>query len=540
MTIKTQMLAVTVCGLVLPATTPAASAAEPPAVFQYAVSVETARGNCEVFLWIPPAAQQVRGLIMGGMTLAERELANDPVIRRACAQEQLAIVFLRCGLGAVDVQRLLDELAAVSGYSELSVAPLFFAGHSAGGPAAKSLAARMAERCFGLMQYRGGVPGGGDPLPPGVPALAMVGQFDEFGGLMRDENGREGAWERPRNDIAAYRAQDHRHLASIAVEPGAGHFAWSDRNAAYLAMFIRKAARARIPDWPVTAAQPVGCKPIDHTTGWLTSLELRTLRAAVPWTDNEPDRANTAWHFDREMAEANVAYHAGLAGKKDQFIKWNDPYWVDAGARYFFTRITWVGDGQSFKVHPQYAGTYPQPHKSGGPRWLEAGQPVGHSTAPIRVKRVGGPIVVTGPDTFRMRYDALAPATGAGRVTFMAYSVGDDQYRHTEQVGMLPRGFSGLKSGKAQTISFPPIGNLKPDSPPVELRATSDSGLPVEYYVAVGPAIITDGKLKLTDIPARARFPIEIKVVAWQFGSGIEPLVQTAAPVEQTIQLEKP
>jgi len=78
------------------------------------------------------------------------------------------------------------------------------------------------------------------------------------------------------------------------------------------------------------------------------------------------------------------------------------------------------------------------------------------------------------------------------------------------------------------------------DSGPVELKASSDCGLPVEYYVAYGPATIVDGKLKITEIPARATFPINVKIVAYQFGSGVEPLVKTATPVEQTIQVEKP
>jgi hypothetical protein len=62
----------------------------------------------------------------------------------------------------------------------------------------------------------------------------------------------------------------------------------------------------------------------------------------------------------------------------------------------------------------------------------------------------------------------------------------------------------------------------------------------VQYYVAYGPACIEDGRLKITDVPMRATFPIDVKVVAWQFGSGIEPKVKTAKPVEQIIQIEKP
>ena len=138
-----------------------------------------------------------------------------------------------------------------------------------------------------------------------------------------------------------------------------------------------------------------------------------------------------------------------------------------------------------------------------------------------------------------MRYDNLAPATEGARVTFMAYNVGDAEYRYTETVGMMPRGFNGLKNGKEQTITFPPIGNLKVGSAPVELKAISDSGLPVEYYVASGPATVENGRLKISEIPHRAVFPLSVKVVAYQFGSGVAPQFQTAAPVEQTLLIEK-
>ena len=512
------------------------------AVFQYTVPVATEKGESAAYLWIPPKAKQVRGAVLGGMTLMEREFAKDPRIRQACAQEQLAVVFLKCGLGRADLQKVLDDLAKVSGYRELSVAPLAFVSHSAGGPQAKARAVTMAARCFGLVQYRGGVPGGSDPVPPGVPALMMVGQFDEFGGTMRDEAGRE-TWEGGRDAVAAFRALDERHLASIVVEPGAGHFAWSDRNAAHLALFIRKAAAARIPAaWPTDAGEPVALKQIDHRTGWLTDLAIAAPGAVepAPYEAYRGDRAKAAWHFDKQMAQATVACHAGGFGKKDQFITWNDPYWVDAGTRFFFTRLQWVGDGQTFEVHPVYADTCPAQPGGRGPRWLDAGKPVGHSTAPIRIKHVSGPLVPAGPNTFRIQYDSLAPATDPSRATFMACSLGDAQYRYTEHVGMMPRGFKGLTKGTDQTITFPSPGNLKADGEPVPLRATSDAGLPVEYYVACGPARVVGGRMEVSEIPARAVFPIAVTVVAYQFGRGVEPLVKTATPVEHTIRIEKP
>lgn len=139
-----------------------------------------------------------------------------------------------------------------------------------------------------------------------------------------------------------------------------------------------------------------------------------------------------------------------------------------------------------------------------------------------------------------MQFDGLAPASEGGRVTFMAYSEGDTEYRYTEQVGMMPRGFSGLKNGKPQRITFAPLGNLKANSGPVQLNATSDAGLPLKFYVAHGPAWLTNGVLRIAELPARTRFPITLKVVAWQFGRGAVPLVQTAVPVEQAIHIEKP
>ena len=102
---------------------------------------------------------------------------------------------------------------------------------------------------------------------------------------------------------------------------------------------------------------------------------------------------------------------------------------------------------------------------------------------------------------------------------------------------MLPKGFGGLKEGREQTITFPPIGDLKADGTPVDLRATSDAGLPVEYYVASGPAVIEGGGLKAADIPAKATFPITVKVVACQFGRAVAPQVKTAGSVEQSAQI---
>lgn len=520
-----------------PTTTPT----QPAAVATTAPAKKPSTG----YLWIPPRAPQVRGVVFAGMTSMEREFVQDEQIRRVCEEEGLAIIFLQCGLSAPDLTKVLRDFVSASGYSELVNAPLFFIGHSAGGPQAKAMAIQYADRCFGLLQYRGGVPGDpknhpGYQVPPGVPTLAMVGQFDEFGGTMRDEKGRENAWEMAREGLLMYRGSNEANLGSIAVEPGAGHFAWSEGNAKYLSLFLKKAAKARIPDWSPDATEPAKCKAVDPKTGWLTNLTVPSFdqARAQAWENYSGDRGKAQWHFDEEIANANVAYHAGW-GRKDQFIRWDHRVNIDAGVRYFIQDVKWVDDGRSFEVRPAYAPAYPAT-QPGAPRWLEAGKPVGHANAPIKVKKVSGAVEVAGDQKLRIVFSTLCPAVGGGRITFMAYSEGDAEYRRTEQVGMLPRGFAGFKSGNAQTITFPPIGDLKVNDPPVELRATSDSGLPVDYYIAAGPAVIEGGKLVIRDLPARATFPIRVTVVAYQFGTSIDTPVQTAEPVEQTIQVIKP
>jgi hypothetical protein len=138
-----------------------------------------------------------------------------------------------------------------------------------------------------------------------------------------------------------------------------------------------------------------------------------------------------------------------------------------------------------------------------------------------------GALEPVGPDTFRV--------WGGGGV--LAYHPGDAAYRYTEQLGRYnaPK----LDKGKPQTITFVLPATAKAAEFPLKLAATSDSGLPVRLVVASGPAVIRDGKLELVEVPKRAKWPLQIEVQASQFGSAVEPFVQTALPVRQIIQVER-
>jgi hypothetical protein len=94
--------------------------------------------------------------------------------------------------------------------------------------------------------------------------------------------------------------------------------------------------------------------------------------------------------------------------------------------------------------------------------------------------------------------------------------------------------------GAEQRISFPKIADQKAGAKLVKLAATTDARLPVHYFVREGPAEVDGATLRLTAIPPRAKFPVKVTVVAWQWGRAAGPKVKTAERVEQTFQILDP
>ena len=85
-----------------------------------------------------------------------------------------------------------------------------------------------------------------------------------------------------------------------------------------------------------------------------------------------------------------------------------------------------------------------------------------------------------------------------------------------------------------------PLGDVKAGTVAVPLSATADSGLPVSYFVVVGPAVVKDGKLVFTGIPPRAKLPITVTVAAWQWGRYAEPKISRAEIIRQSFAITPP
>jgi hypothetical protein len=92
-------------------------------------------------------------------------------------------------------------------------------------------------------------------------------------------------------------------------------------------------------------------------------------------------------------------------------------------------------------------------------------------------------------------------------------------------------------TGAAQQITFPEIGDVNAGTKSLPLAATSSAGAAVSYYVREGPAFVDGDRLVFTEIPPRSRWPVNVTVVAWQFGRSGANALKAAVPVERTFSI---
>jgi hypothetical protein len=534
---------VSLCAIIL-SLFPALAASSPKADWPFAIDVPGTKSK--VFLWIPPKCEHVRGVILGQQVILENKVLEDPIIRQAAADENLAIALICPGcVGYFDyktepvvatLKAILDALAKESGYDEISQAPLLTIGHSGNGIFAWRIAYWNPARMIGVI----GLHCMSSQPPPldskatvlGVPILDISGQYESWG---NPEVPLDTHWRWLRGGLLEFRGQDARNLMSELVDPGGCHFSFNEPMARYVALFIRKAAEARLPvEPPSDPSQPVTLRTIAPESGWLTDLTLLTPseHPPAPYEKYSGDPSLAFWHFDQEMAEATESYRAEAKGKRDQritFVQDGKPLpaeWIET------LKFEPIGDGMTVKVSADFLTETPSGVAG-------AGKPLGHAPGPIHFSLIGGwrgGGEQVGPDTFRIHPDHLGLSDN---LMILAYQEGDKDYGWAEQPAQIKFPVKNIV-GKPQTITFPAIADQPAGANTVSLAATSDSGLPVEYYVLRGPAVIDGHNLNFLPLPPRTRYPVKVTVVAYQWGRSIEPQVQSAEPVEQTFLLQGP
>lgn len=492
------------------------------------------------FLWIPPNCKQVRGVVVCQHNMIEEGILENASFRKALSQIGFAEVWITPGLDITfdfnkNVGKRFDEmmqsLAVISGYSELALAPIVPMGHSAMASYPWNFAAWNPGRTVAVISIHGDAPltkltGSGKPNPDwgnrtieGVPSLFVMGEYEW--------------WEKRIDPVFEYVSKHLHTPISMLADAGHGHFDYSDELIDYLAIFISKAAKYRLPK-QMDITKPVLLKPIDPASGWLMDRWRKDSLPTAPPTRYKLYSGNkyySSWCFDKEMASLTEIYYARAGGKKSQYLGFyqNDSLMIPkAGlAAYNFSFLP-LADGISFHLKSEFTD-------SSKLKLTDK-----HASSGISITRICGPVKKIDDTTFQISFYRMGfnSPKRSNDIWLLARSKGDAIYKSAVQ--QLDMRFPiANKEGKEQHIEFSPLSDQKSTAKTLRLQATSDIGLPVHYYVRQGPAEIRDNQLLFTGIPPRSKFPIRVTVVAWQYGTSIEPKIKSAEPVIQEFNILK-
>ena len=502
------------------------------------ISEET-NAHPSAYLWIPENCKQVRAVIIGQHNMTEETIFEHPEFRKNMGKLGIAEIWITPGIdqrwdvtkGTQQIfETMMKNLSEISGYAELEFAPVIPIGHSAMATYPWNFAAWNPERTLAVLSIHGDSPrthltgygranlDWGTRTIEGIPSLMVMGE-DEW-------------WEDRLITSFDYRREYPNAPLSFLADAGHGHFDISDELIDYLSLFLKKAVEYRLPKHS-SSDIPVQLIPVEAKNGWLADRwrknEKPTAEAAS-YDKYEGDKHHAFWYFDKEMADATEKYYANERGKTEQYIGFEQK-----GKLITFNPKSHVrmspsfqpeADGVTFHLKAVYTDTLRNEYSKE------------HSTHPIRMSRICGPVEVVNDTTFTVRFYrmGLDNPKRTGGICLMASVKQDHKYRSAVQQVEIRIPYRN-KEGISQRIIFPKLSDVKASVKEISLKGTADSGLPVYYYVKEGPAEIKRDKLVLTKIPPRAKFPVKVTVVAWQYGRSGEPKVQTAEAVEQSFYI---
>ena len=515
-------------------------------IYQYGIEIPKpdndpfVTGKTNAFLWIPPSAKQIRAVILAPANIIERRFCDDSIIRAEAERDGVAIIFFQAGWGkgimdnprlVTYIQNILDLLADKSGYKELSSVPWIPIGHSGNSQFCQGIARQAPEKILADIVFKGALPG----IPKdsstkgieGIPMLFFTGEFEE---VMPPLKVRNAWWGVQMKRFADAKAAVPKALISGMEHRSHGHISWTPDMSQYVAFYLHKAVAARL--------SPNGndLKEVAFESGWLADPDEMFPTASVKKYTGDPTKA--FWFFDEEIARQWRVLYDHDRGKKEQLLAFTQgdsiaPWWKGWGVQEIIYKPL-EEDGNSFTVNATFRKEVPQP-------FADAGTPVGHSDKGEITYSVAGwasNIEQTGSNKFRIRFDREGMNGRTTHIVIAANHKGDEIYRETE-AGVhfyLPSNDKGAK----QSLEFKPIADVNQKTKIIQLKATVSSGLEPDYYVNWGPAKIVDGnKLVITEIPANAKFPIEVKVTAYHWGRAVPPLYASTGLVSQVFHVVK-
>jgi hypothetical protein len=486
------------------------------------------------YLWIPGKCTRLRGLLIMGENVTEHGLVGHPAIRAACETSDLGIVWCTPRFMSVKtlddsakhvafLQQLLDGLAKTSGYDEVARVPWLPMGESMHLRMVYHLLNAAPQRCIAGIAIKNSV---SLTLCKNreTPMLVAVGKAQEW---FQNEKDIRTTWQ----DLGFYdtllreRQKQPAWPMSLLVEGGSGHFDCTEPMARHFADYITAVAKARLPDDP---AQPL--RPITMAEGVVAGLPLpdRDAFDPMPHAKAEPQRQKLPWYLNEALAR-DACRMASINWKAASQL----PTFLDAESKpvpMAYQGITnpmpliTGEDGITFDIR---GGLLPKIPAG----FVAAGESLAMAPGTPEIEWICGSVA---PENGRFRI-ALDRTWPVGPVCVALRHRGTADIRDVVQPGYLQ--LVPNSKGAAQSIHFEPIADQLVGTSTVPLVAKADSGMKVRFFVVAGPAKMEGDALKLTPVPPRTRFPVEITVAAWQWGRSIEPRVQTAKPVTQTFRL---
>lgn len=525
-------------------------------VWQWAVDMRIVNKEnnqpSRAWLYIPEKTEKVRGLVIGQFNMLELPILEHPKFREYLRKLDYGCVWIAPSpygsrfdftdpKQAEAMEWLFKDLAKASGHAELADVPFVGLGHSAMAAFPWELALWKPERAVCGISYDGGTPGVEynynfhDELMTAERLKRLAG----IPLLIRD-----GEYSGGRANRRPLVLNEHvpNLLVTLIADPGSGHFDINDRIVDYLGRYLEKADKAR-------NFGPGKLKKVDYASGWNVDY----------WRVNNPPAAAPApvgefkgitgkygeekmWVFDEEFARFHEKYLEYQRGNKVELLGYVQDGKVLPDRKdhpQIHPRFAPEKDGLSFRLDGTFLDKVTEGRAAG---WsgLPAGSPIAHGGDPERIEftPICGPVVATGHGTLAVRFYrfGFTSSRRTGEIYMKAVYPGDDVYRRSvlQSVMMVPR---SNDKGIAQKIDFPPIPDQKEGVKSLKLNARANTGMPVEYYVEYGPAWLKDGELVFTPVPPGSKYPVEVSVVAWQYG--VKDQIRSAVPVTRKFRIVK-
>ncbi len=508
---------------------------------------DSSKTAATAYLWIPENCRQVRGLLILSANVPEHRIVGHSSIRKICKANDLGIVWctpsfmnfrkstskegkslnmaLEYKTSVEFLEQLLQGLAVTSGYPEIATAPWLPMGESGHLLMVDALVEYAPERCLAGIWIKN------NHLPPKnreVPALVIFGTSQEWGQDKADIRTRWNDIGPEYDKILKERQQHPNWPLSYVIDGTSGHFDCSERITKYMANYIDLVAKARL-----SADKSPKLRPVIMDQGYTTDLpvpghEKCDVRAC---SEAFPEGKSLPWYFDQSTAQeaqaiASIDWKAktqlpGFLDSKGNVL----PY--DFNGITNFSSLEMEEDGITFRIKGVMLEKIPA-------NFVGAGEKLNKAPGEPFAEWLCGPVEPLGKNRFRISLDRTYEK---GATYIGLRQKGNDSIRGIfEPAGINFRAVQN-NDGKPQTITFEKIQDVKAGTKSILLKAKSDAGLPVSFFVIAGPAIIKNDMLIFTKIPPGSRFPVGVTVAAWQWGRGIEPKVKTAKIIRQAFNI---